>query len=335
MALGLRSAAVYHCSSLLVRLPNVRRHMRSIESSLELRFPGDGRPALVRQELHRACTKFVVSGLADRKFESELTSGSDDGFWASVSEALIYDRLHDKQFPARKKIGAGPDFVIDVEQRRIWIEVICPSPAGVPSHWLDIRPNTVTSMPHEAILLRWTAAIKEKAEKLIGSPDGKVLGYLKAGMVSPADSYVIAVNGCRLRHGPFSALLGISQFPYAAEAVFPIGPYEIHIDRETLKRVGHGHQHRFTIKKPNGASVPTHAFLDARYKHVSAVWAVDFNGCGVLGNAEPSALIHNPYATNPLPRGIVPADDEFIASLISDTELLLERVANDLSERTG
>ena len=175
-------------------------------------------------------------------------------------------------------------------------------------------------------MLRWTSAITAKAEGLLGSSDGKKPGYLQAGLVSPDDIYVIAVNGCQMRHGPFPSLHGISQFPYAAEAVFPIGPYQIQIDRETLKTVGSGHQHRLAIKKPNGSSVPTHAFLDPRNRMVSAIWAVDFTGFGAIGNAEPSALIHNPSALNPFPRGFFSVDDEYEATPLGDDELLLKRV---------
>lgn len=303
--------------------------MSRIAQCLELRFPGDGRPALVRERLHRACVEFVSSGWADQKFETELTDRSDAKFWFCVSEALVYDRLRARTFSARTNVGSGPDFLLEVGGKRLWIEVICPTPTGVPTDWLQIQTNIATSMPHEAILLRWTSAIKEKTEKLVGSSDGKVRGYLERGVVSPNDMYVIAVNGCQLRHGPFPALCGISQFPYAAEAVFPIGPYQIQIDRETLRTVGHGHQQRFTIKKPNGASVPSHAFLDPRYQSVSAVWAVDFNGFGAIGNPEPSALIHNPNAVNPLPRGFLPVDDEFAATPLGEDELLFERVGPD------
>lgn len=304
--------------------------MTHIARCLELRFPGEGKSALVREDLYRVCAEFVASGLADRKFEAELTSESDDKFWSCVSEALVYDRLRDKTFAPRSNVGAGPDFLLEVTQKRIWIEVICPAPVGVPVEWLQIQINQVTSMPHEAILLRWTSAIKEKTEKLVGSPDGKVRGYLEQGVVSPNDIYVIAVNGCRFRHGPFTALLGISQLPYAAEAVFPIGPYQIQIDRETLKSIGHGHQQRFTIKKPNGASVPSHAFLDPRYQPISAIWAIDFNGCGAIGNSEPSALIHNPNAINPLPRGFLQVDDEFAATPLAGNELLFERIGPEV-----
>lgn len=273
----------------------------------------------------------MASGLADRKFEIELTDNSDEKFWSCISEALVYKRLRDKVVTSRSNVGVGPDFLLQVEQKRVWVEVICPAPTGVPADWLDIQIGQVTSMPHEAILLRWTAAIKEKTEKLVGSLDGKVRGYLEQGIVAPEDIYIIAVNGCRLRHGPFPALLGISQFPYAAEAVFPIGPYQVRIDCETLEPVVASHQQRFSIKKPKGALVPTYAFLDARSKPVSAVWAMDFNGCGVIGNSEPSALIHNPDANNQLPQQVLQVGEEYMTTPLSDSELLMQRVGS--SER--
>jgi hypothetical protein len=276
--------------------------------------------------MHRVCAEFIASGLADRKYVIELTSNSDDKFWSCMSEALVYDRLRGRLDRRRSNVGRGPDFLTEVGGKRMWVEVICPAPVGVPASWLEIQINQATSMPHEAILLRWTAAIKEKTDKLVGGLDGRGQGYLEQGVVASSDIYVIAVNGCRLRHGPFPSLLGISQFPYAAEAVFPIGPYQIHIDRGTLKTIGRGHQERFSIVKPNGASVPSHAFLDPRYRPVSAIWAMDFNGFGAIGHLEPSALIHNPNAINPLPTGVLPVDDEFVATPVNESELLFQRV---------
>ena len=83
-----------------------------IRSQLEKRFPGNHpRTVAVREHIGKACTEFVDSGLADSKFVSELTSGSDQKFWACVSEALIATLLRDKQIGQRKTVGAGPDFL--------------------------------------------------------------------------------------------------------------------------------------------------------------------------------------------------------------------------------
>jgi hypothetical protein len=168
--------------------------------------------------------------------------------------------------------------------------------------------------------------IKEKAEKLIGNADGTITGYLQKGVVASNEAYVIAVNGCQLRNGPFSALSGISQFPFAAEAVFPIGPIQLKINRENGKVVDRGHQHRPYIINRNNAQVPAFTFLDPRFNPISAIWAVDFNGGSVIGNSEPMAVIHNPNALNPISMGFLPADSEYVATPCSEDEYLLEKI---------
>lgn len=299
--------------------------MPTVAEYLESRYPGDGPRSAYREHLARVIDEFLVSGLADSKYEVELKSGLDGKFWSCLSEALVYQRIKHLDLPARSKLGEGPDFLVQCGSKRVWIEVVCPEPVGVPSDWLNIQFDQAGSVPHAAILLRWTSAIKDKTDRLMGSIDGRVKGYLSTGLVSEGDVYVIAVNGCQMRHGPFSALHGISQFPYAVEAVFPVGPYQIRLDPRTLEKLGEGHQMRFHIPKPNGTAVPSHAFLDPKYQHVSAIWAVDWNGASVIGNSEPSALIHNPNAIQTLKRAFLSADDEFIATKTGNDEYTLMR----------
>lgn len=192
----------------------------SIETFLLKRYPGGGRRQAGRDEIAHACNAFVNSGLADTNFTEELCSGAEQSFWARVSEALLAARLRDAGFNLTPSHGGGPDLLIIENERKAWIEVICPEPTGVPSDWLKSELGKVVDFPHEAILLRWTSAIKEKAEKLIGSLDGDIKGYIEKGIFASEDAYIIAVNGRQLRNGPFSALFGISQFPFAVEAVF-------------------------------------------------------------------------------------------------------------------
>ncbi|WP_372526248.1 hypothetical protein [Piscinibacter sp.] len=304
-----------------------------VPSHIEKRFPGDHpRTVAVRHYLANACTEFVRSGLADPKFVSELTGGSDQKFWACVSEALIAARLRDKRFGSRKTMGEGPDFLVMAGTRRVWIEVVCPEPVNVPADWLDPRSGEAVTFPHEAILLRWTSAIKAKAERLVGSEDGTRKGYLSSGLVAPEDAYVIAVNGCRLRSGPFPALFGISQFPFAAEAVFPVGPYQVRIDRDTLKVVDRGHQHRPFVLNQNRAEVAALAFLDPRFNSVSAIWAVDLNGGSAIGNSEPTAVVHNPNALSPVPLGYLPADHEYVAVPKGEELVLSKTSASDAND---
>jgi hypothetical protein len=295
-----------------------------IERHILQRYPGDfHRTVTLRSELIKVCSDFAKSGLADKKFVAELTSGSDAKFWASLSEALIWKRLQGKCFPTRERVGEGPDFLVMDGHRRVWIEVICPEPIDLPIDWQAAPTGVAVSFPHEQILLRWTSAIKSKAEKLIGTADGRIRGYLKTGVFLADDVYVIAVNGCQLRSGVFPALFGISQFPFAAEAVFPIGPYQLHINRETLQIVDQGHQHRPYVTNKNGAPVSAYTFLDPRFNPVSAIWAVDLNGASAIGNPEPMVVVHNPNAPNQLCPCFLTVDADYVATP-SQEELVLE-----------
>ncbi len=289
------------------------------------RIPGAGpyvelRPA----KLVHVCEEFQRSGRADPKFLSELTSGVEQKFWASVSEALVAYQLRDKTFPARRQIGVGPDFLVTNGPQRVWIEVICPEPTNVSASQLTPAMGAI-DFPYVDILLRWTSAIKIKAERLIGDAEGKVLGYLKEGVVAPEDAYVIAVNGCRMRSGGFPQLTGISKFPFAAEAVFPIGPSQVHFDRQTLKVIGRNHQYRPDVKKRNAALVRTSTFLDSAFAPVSAIWALDLDGSASCGGLEPMLVVHNPLATNRIAQGFLPAEAEYICTIESD-DMRLEKV---------
>ena len=301
-----------------------------IEKFFLQRYPDDGLRQAIREELTNSCIDFVRSGLADSNFIKELCSGFENRFWSRVSEALLTTRIKKIGLTPEASQGGGPDFYVRAIGRKVWVEVICPEPTGLPSEWTEPEMRKAISFPHEQILLRWTSAIKEKAEKLLGSSDGKDKGYIEKGIVSTKDAYVIAVNGRKLRSGPFPELNGISQFPFAVEAVFAIGPYKIKIDRDTMKLTADGHQHRPLIAKPEGKPVPAFTFLDARFQTISAIWAVDIDGTSAIGNPEPMAVIHNPNADNPISIGFLPAHYEYVATPISTDEYELKRLDGNL-----
>lgn len=309
------------------------KQAQAIRQCLLSRYPGDFyRTVAVREFLERICQRHLDLDLGDANLAQKLCSGDESRYWQQLSEILLAHELLEAGLELTPS-HEGPDFLIEHQGQKIWIEVICPRPEGIPADWLAQPSGKAISLPHEAMLLRWTAAIKEKAEKLLGNAASGAKGYIEKGVVGANDAYVIAINARLLRGPHFASITGISQFPFAAEAVFAIGPYTINISRDTLEAVGSGHQHRPTIKKPSGAQVPAYTFLDPAFRSVSAIWAADIDESWVIGNVKPMAVIHNPDATNPLPAGLLPSYDDYFATPDGPDEYRLDRVTGRLSPR--
>lgn len=296
-----------------------------VRKCLAERYTGDfHRIVAVREFLEGACLRHITLGLGDPDLPQKVCSPDESVYWQQLSEILLAYELLEAGITLLP-LRTGPDFLIEHDGQRIWIEVICPRPEGIPSDWLERPSGKAISMPHEAMLLRWTAAIKEKAEKLLGKPESGRRGYLEKGIVAASDVYVIAVNARLLRGPHFASITGISQFPFAAEAVFAIGPYAVTIDRDRLEIVDSQHQHRPTIAKPNGARVPAYTFLDPAFRPVSAIWATDVDETWIIGNVKAMAVVHNPEAANPLPERFLPAHDEYSATPVGPDQYRLDQ----------
>tara|TARA_R110002051_G_scaffold297604_1_gene364061 strand:+ start:172 stop:975 length:804 start_codon:yes stop_codon:yes gene_type:complete len=264
--------------------------------------------------------RFDESGCADNNFMRELTEGDEGQFYSRVWEAIVYDRLASNRWSLRAT-QAGPDFRVDTEFGLVQIEAVVPAPQGIPSEWLaDPEPFKVLTHPHEAILLRWTSAISAKSTK-------QLLDIEKKAADSDAP-FVIALNSCRLSR--MREDFGISQWPYAVEAVFPIGPVAVSLNRTTLESSEAYQSQRFAITNKNGAEIPTTIFTDPKNAHISAI-------VGASALFEPAAnegsnpatvsfvTVNNPYARNPLPKGWLPNALEYYAEIDSAGDLLLSR----------
>lgn len=307
------------------RLARLAADTERIEAHLLARYPSAfHRSVAVRTFVRDVCVQHIERDLGDANFTVELCAGVDTRYWQRLSEALLGNELLAVGLTIRS-LPQGPDFLLEVDGHRIWIEVICPEPTGIPDDWLAPPTGEAVGFPHEAVLLRWTAAIKEKAEKLLGNPTNGTQGYIEKGIVGADDSYVIAINGRLLRGPHFASITGISQLPSAVEAAFAVGPMTLTIDLDAHQAVGSGHQHRPIIRKPNGAAVPAYSFLDPAFARVSAIWAADLDASWVVGNAKPMAVVHNPLAIRPVPAELLPAQDEYTATPNGADEYALER----------
>ncbi len=275
----------------------------AITTALQQRYANASDSSLA-DEIEAAYKQHIALGLADNNIEQRICSKSDYVYWQQLSEILLAQELIKVGLTPLHQ-NEGPDFLLDSNGQRIWIEVICPEPHGIPAEWLNPLTNGSWTFPHVEMLLRWTAAIKTKALKQ--------RTYIENGIIGADDAYVIAVNGRLLRGPAFPQIEGISQFPFAVEAAFRVGPWEIRIDRNTMQSTGAGHQDRPYIPKPNGAQVPTDTFLDPEFSSISAIWAVDVDENLLLGRSRPMTLVHNPNTPNPIAQNILPAHSEYVA----------------------
>lgn len=263
---------------------------------------------------------FVASGAADKNYLAELGAGDEAYFWSRVWEAMLYWRFHTQGWSVSGQ-GAGPDFRIKTPNGDVLVEATVPSPDGLPPEWLQFQPGVVKSMPHEAMLLRWTSKVADKRKKHVED--------IAKARVDAATPFVIAINSVRLGYWPEEN--GISQWPFAAEATFPIGPWAVPIDPKT-REMGTAYQSlRFSIAKRPGVEIPTGAFLDPEYSCVSALigCAACYAEEGIaakFGGQPPYFLVHNPLATNPLPIGWLPNAIEYAATRNGPDDFILSRL---------
>jgi len=262
---------------------------------------------------------YLALKLPNAHFVSEFTSGKRESLLQRAWEMMLARHLAAQGYQPTT-CDHGPDFRIEQNGLIVWVEAIAPEPKGLPADWMSLpAPNAgrVGTVPHDEILLRWTAAFKEKWEKL-----GK---YRSAGIVGQNDAYVIAINGCQL--GALPLHNGISRYPYAIEAVYPVGPLGFHLDPQT-HRIGDTFvSERFSVRNANGSPVATTPFIDPSFSGVSAVIA-----CTLDRSEKPNLpldVIHNHFAAIRVPENIFgAAGDEWVPEPVGTAgdEIELRRI---------
>ena len=298
-----------------------------IKAFIEGKYPSS---IEIRDFIYQLWEIFQKHDLQDSVFATEFTSGNHERLLQRYTEMLFSWYFIKLGFLPTSQ-DEGPDLCIDHNGMKIWIEIITPQllpPSGngteaqkatreiedylapPPTDPKEIRAIDV---PTKQILLRWTAALKEKKEKLTGKNNrSNQLGYMEKGIVQPGDIYVIAINSVLLGHHGF---VGISQYPNPVEATFAVGPIQVSINRKTSEVAHSEPSYRPHILNHNQSSVPTDSFLNPNYKEVSALIAthVGLEAAFQPRPPWPLVLVHNPYAVNSLPKRIFKAEEEYIA----------------------
>lgn len=255
-----------------------------------------------------------LDGLEDPHFEQGLDQDPYARLWEMMLAKILRCAGHEPTSAPR-----GPDFLIEMDGYRVFIEAICPGPGD------ESNPNSVPPMPSDAeiaqkvpipqIVLRIRSAMEEKRRKHTQ--------YLERALVSARDIYVIAVNSSRI--GRTSGL----RPPAILQATHALGnPYVIFGQDGAM--VSEGIESRESIQKVNGQEIDTTFLLSERNRLISGVL---YSDCSVFSLDfdlyKESMYLHNPKAQTILPlRFFRPVTDVWTVCCEGSAQWRAYRVGN-------
>jgi len=252
---------------------------------------------------------------ADRHFLVEISKDFDARFWEMYLACTLMDSGY-----AISSADRGPDIGIKRNTKIIWIEAITPTGGEPSSHDsvpdLRMRPGFVVAqeVPDRQITLRYCASIREKYCV-------KYFKYVKDGIVSNDDCYVIALNGCRINWSRIDY-----EPPRIVRSVLPFGWQVVTVDTASHKIVKRSYQYREYLRKESGSQVETNIFVKPEYEHISAVMFSNVD----VANRTPVAgddfiIVRNPLALKQLPDGFPKLGREYWATLSKDKITLFSK----------
>ena len=266
---------------------------------------------------------------SDNDFPMKLAHDFDAHFW----EMHLTCNLISKSFPVvPKKESKGPDILITDSIRRIFIEVVtCDEGALTNPDRVPERPvyiiNTIRTakafpFPENEILLRYTGKILDKYKQYIA--------YLEKGIVSASDSYIIALNSCKIRQAILGDGIGGSALPLIVKAVLPIGHKAVTISKLSGSALDWHYQYRPNILRSSGSDVNPDLFLRDEYNGISGVLYSNTHVWNIFSSrikhGDDIIFIHNPKAMNSIPNDyfrfgieyIIKANDACFSIRIND-----------------
>jgi len=237
----------------------------------------------------------IYSPYSDKDFLIESKIHFHQRLW----EMYLTCSLIEQHIDVLKTNDNGPDIKLNIENKTVWCEATSVE-RGERNNMVDevnfalkLSEIMSQSVPEEKMILRLTSSIKAKHKKY--------KKYVESSIINKEDPYIIALNRRELEF-PDNP-----RCPLILKAVFGLG-------FESLDSTGcWSWTERKTILNSNGVSIPTMYFRDPNYSGISAILyeteqVIDLQDN--LNMAENYILIHNPLASNPLPRGILKLKNE-------------------------
>lgn len=258
--------------------------------------PSDELYRIIRDE--ERCIKYksymenlweIYHPYADRDFPKQLPQDFHSRFWEMYLTCTLVCNSF-KVVPKQTR-SQGPDILIDDSLQRIFLEAIAPSEGrnGNPDRVPELQPMKAIVVPDIPIILRYSSAIADKYNKYNT--------YLKQGIISPSDSYIIALNSCKIDSAIFDQT-STNDFPRIVKAVLPIGNKAVPISKLSGPIVPWHYQCRSNIYRSSGSAVSTNLFLRPEYENLSGILysRLDIaNRPNQMG--DDFIFIHNPKST--------------------------------------
>lgn len=243
-----------------------------------------------RDFLEYLWARYDPSGDGNECFLGDAKGNFRQRFW----EMYLFCALEDRGVIVQKTSGkdGGPDFSFETAGKKYWVEAIAP----VAGNGNDKVPFPVLGaanyVPRELILLRYTHALSTKFKCW---PEK----WVDKNIVSSDDGYIIAINGGAIPDADCSW-----EYPYIIQSLYPVGPFAVKVDRNSLAFSEPYLLREELIKKQSGELVNSAPLIDKKY---SAISAVIHSFAGPSRCASPLGcdflLLRNPYAQHPLPIG--------------------------------
>ncbi len=225
---------------------------------------------------------------ADRDFPKQLAQDFHARFWEMYLTCTLIS-MSFNVLPKQTR-SQGPDILINESSRRIFLEAITPS-EGASNNKDKVQKliaNTFKAVPVQdiEIILRYAGAISDKYKKY--------REYLEQGVISSTDSYIIALNSCKIE----TAIIDMTipdDLPRIVKAVVPIG-YKVVPISSTFSgtTVPWHYQYRPNIYRTSGSNVPTDLFLRDDYAGISGIL---YSHSDVANRRDDFIFIHNPKST--------------------------------------
>ena len=201
----------------------------------------------------------------------------------------------------------GPDVLVMIGQRRLWIEAVCAGKGqlGKPDSVPEIETGVVRDVPIRQYIVRIRNSLDEKA-RIFQS-------YIDDGIVTPGDLAVIAINVGGI---PF---LAADMDECIKRSVYGIGDLIVSLDRVSGRRTGIDRENRMSVLKSSGAPVEVRCFIDGSMAHIAAVLGSSenaFNLCEERGQG--FVLYPNLTAVPRWSGGLIPLGREWVFKEVDD-----------------